>query len=109
MIDFTLQIKSIDYNAVVEKLLPVISEKLSENESSGPLQLILGKFKGLSGSAIKAALAVLPSEVIDELVVSFIGYYKEDIIKAINQIAADNQLKIEVGDLNAKIPGSNPI
>lgn len=100
MLELKIQIKSIDYSTIVDKLLPRLLEVLAQKENTGPMQLLLGKFNGLSISAFKAAIAVLPQEVIEELVVCFSEYYKEDIIKNINQMAVDNQLKIEVGDFN---------
>lgn len=103
MIELTVLIKSIDYDSIINNILPALSEKLAQTDKNGPLQLLFGKFNELSDSAIKAALQVLPQEVKDELVVSFLENYKEDIIKNINQTAADNKLNIVIGDLKASI------
>lgn len=99
MLELKLQIKDLDYSALAELLLPKVIEHKVKKEEGSFFTKILHKTKGMSTSATKAALGVLPQDVKDDLTASFLMHYREDIIRALYKLAEENKVKVEIGEL----------
>lgn len=102
MLELKLQIKDLDYNALAELILPKVIEQKVQKEEGSFFSKILRKTKGMTTSAAKAALGVLPQDVKDDLTASFLMHYRDDIIKALYKLAQDNKVKVEIGELEVK-------
>lgn len=91
MIKVTLKIQDVDYAAAVDTLAPVLLEKLSG--SAHPIaSLLLGKATGLSTTAAKAALEVLPQGMKDDLAAACLNHYSAEISQAIANLAAQKDI-----------------
>lgn len=87
----------IDYEKTMEYKLPIILQKLSEQEEkSGRLaKLILG-LNELPTQVIKAAVGAIPSEQRDDLAVAFLTEYKIELKEMVNTIITNNNVKAEI-------------
>ena len=95
MIDVKIKISEVDYAAAMDVLMPVLVDKLAA--SANPIAaIVLGKAKGLSTSAEKAALEVLPQETKDELAVACLNHYSEEISKLMVDMALRKNIKVQV-------------
>ncbi len=102
MIEVKIKISEVDYSAAVDVLMPVLLEKLSM--STNPIvSLILGKTKGLSSSAVKAALDRLPQETKDELAVTCLNYYREEIAKLMVDMAQQKGIAVQIDGVDVAI------
>ncbi len=99
MLELRLQIKDLDYSALAEVILPKIIEQKVQKEEGSLLSKMLHKTRGMSTSAAKAALGVLPQDVKDDLTASLLMHYREDIIKALDKLAKENKIQVEIGEL----------
>jgi len=102
MIEVTLKIRDVDYAAAVDTLMPVLLDKLSG--SSNPIaSLLLGKTRGLSSSAAKAALEVLPKATKDELAAACLNHYSAEISRTIADLAAQRGIHLSVEGVDVTV------
>lgn len=95
MIEVKIKVSEIDYGAAADVLLPVLLDKLSA--SADPLTAgLLGKLKGLSGGAAKAALSFLPQDMKDELAVACLNHYSNDISRIMVNFAEQKGIGLQV-------------
>lgn len=99
MLELKLQIKDLDYNSLTELILPKVMEKKAEKEDGGLFSSILKKTKGVATGATKAALGVMSQDMKEDLTASILMYYREDIVKALYQLATENNVKVEIGEI----------
>ena len=99
MLELKLQIKDLDYSALAELLLPKMIEQKAKKDESGLMSKLLQKTKGMTTSAAKAALGVLPQDMKDDITASFLMHYREDIVKALYKMAKENNVKVDIGEI----------
>ncbi len=95
MIEVKLNIQDVDYDAAVEVLMPVLLERLSHS-SNTLVSSLLGRATGLSATAAKAALEVLPKSVKDELSATCLNHYSTEIAQAISNLAAQKGIRLRI-------------
>lgn len=102
MIEVKINISEVDYSAAADVLMPVLLDRLSA--SASPLaSLALGRAKGVSASAVKAALEVLPQETKDELAAACLNHYSGEISKLMVTMAQQKGLKVQVTGVEVKV------
>lgn len=102
MIEVKIKISEVDYVAAMDILMPVLMDKLSA--SANPIaSIILGKARGLSTSAVKVALEVLPQETKDELAAACLNHYSEEISKLMVDMALQKNIKVQVEDVEIAV------
>lgn len=101
MIEMKIKVSDIDYGSAADVLLPMLLEKLSS--SADPLTAsLLGKLKGLSGGAAKAALSFLPQDVKDELAVACLNHYSDEISRIMVSFAEQKGIGLQVSGVEVE-------
>lgn len=98
MLEINLKVENIDYNSLVDKLLPLIAENYRDDGSV--LGMVLNKTKGMQSSMAKAALSVMPQEKKDELAASLLMKYRSEIIDLLARTARENGVSMDIRDLS---------
>lgn len=101
MIELKMNIESIDYSNVMEKILPQVIKKMEQRVDGGFAVGVLSKLKGVSPATLKMSLSFLPQEVKDELAIACLEHYKAEVRDAINHMANEKGIDIVVGDIQA--------
>ena len=101
MIICRLYIKNIDYNSVVERLMPVITKELTEldNVYSTIIKKIISK-NDKPRTLTKLVVAMVPNK--DELAVSLLQQYSEDIRKYANNALRNLMINAEIKSLRGR-------
>lgn len=91
----------INYNQVIETILPKILENLSKKEDKqGEVVKYLIGMGTATNNMVTAALDTLSQEEKDEMVSTIINIYKEDIVKSINCMIEKQNISSEVSSLH---------
>ena len=99
MIEVRILLDDIDYDALVELLLPLIAEKLEEK---GGIMALLGRNKdGMAGVA-RQLLKTMSQEKRDEFLLQLLQEKKMLVLKKANEKAADLQAGVTVKDISAR-------
>ena len=96
MIEIKIKIDEVDYDSAVGTLIPMLLKKQS---SKNPIFNLLKKIEGLPVNAVKAALSVIPKKTRDELAVTCLNYYSEDIARELAKIVGKNGIRLTVQDV----------
>ncbi|MGM9662856.1 MAG: hypothetical protein ACI3WR_07205 [Oscillospiraceae bacterium] len=99
MLKLELELSDIDYEALAERLLPLLGDKLRQNGGAGAL---LG---GASSAMAKAALSALPQERKDRMAADLINGSAAAIAEAIQRAAAQNGVSCRISGLHAETEG----
>jgi hypothetical protein len=91
---FGVVIDHIDYESIIDALLPGMLQKLSEKESK--LGRVLLGMNQLPASMLKAAIGVIPVNERDSLLVSILKEYKEDFINLLDTMLQEKKIKAEI-------------
>lgn len=102
MIKFEITLKDIDYGDLSYHYLPKVLNQMSKKEKVSKLVRILGGMHNIMGTLAKAALAVLPQETKDEMVVKVFSGYKEEITSVVNGIIKEKNIKLQVTTIDLK-------
>lgn len=98
MIQLTLELDDLDYDALVDQFLPVLTEQL--RASGNPLGALLSN--GMPASMAKGILHGLSQEKKERLATDLINGNKARFISMIQEMAAKREIRISVRDLQAK-------
>lgn len=90
----TIELDNIDYGALVEQLLPLVGDKLSDKD--GISNTILAKFLSMPPSVAKSMINLMPQSKKDELAVSLLNKHKETITRKITQTAKDKGFSFKI-------------
>ncbi len=96
MLKLELELSAIDYEALIEKVLPLVGDKL-ENQSVGKL---LGS--GASAAMAKAALSMMSQEKKNRMAAGLLNDNADKIAAAIESVAAKNGINCRVRGMHAK-------
>ena len=104
MIEITMKIDNIDHEGLAKTLLPLISQHLSEsdNRSLGTILSALSRPGSIGGGAAMAILSKMSPEAKDELVVKCLNAGKEQIIRSLEQAAANGGFALEIKEADVR-------
>lgn len=95
MLKLELELSALDYEALIEKVLPLVGDKL-ENQSVGKL---LGS--GASTAMARAALGMMSQEKKDRMAAGLVNESADRIAAVIEQAAAQNGIPCRVRGVRA--------
>lgn len=98
--EIKLKLEDIDYGDLAVKLLPLISDKLKENDNMAA-KLLCGIAK-MPPAIIRTTVNSLPQETKDEVAVLLINNNEEKIRKLFIQFAQNNGIALDITDIEAK-------
>ena len=107
MIDIKISVSNVDYEAALDTLLPVLLEHLSKKTENAFLSSILSKTKGVSSIATKAALKTLPQDTRDDLAVSCLNHYKDDIQRLLTEVSKQKGIALQIDGINIAVAQSS--
>lgn len=90
-------ISDLDYVSLVEKVLPVVKEKMKDSDGAAAKILM-----AMPPFAIKTAVKAMPQETRDAVAALLINKYKDAIISAAERYSEDSGVHIHVGDLSVE-------
>lgn len=102
MIEVKVNIQDVDYAAAVDVLMPVLMERMSHSSNTLASSL-LGRATGLSATAAKAALEVLPKSVKDELSAACLNHYSKEIAQAVSNLAAQKGIRLHINAVEVAV------
>ena len=92
-----LVILDIDYGSLVQKLLPLIQDKLAEEHDN--MANILGKIPAGSSNIL---LGFLPQKAKNDIAAYLINKGQDQILRFAMQAAANRNIRLELADLNVE-------
>lgn len=102
MIEMKIKISKVDYGKAVDRLMPVLMEKVEV--SGNPIaSAVLGRAKGLPAGAAKAALDILPQKAKDELAVACLNHYSDELSKLMVELARQKDISVSVEGIEAAV------
>ena len=90
----TLDIKDIDYGALVEVFLPMVHAKLTEKDGAGVA--ILAKITKMPPAIARKMIDMLPKDTKNEVAVMLVNKNKEKIMEAVMEYAERNGLAFRI-------------
>lgn len=102
MIKLEIDIRDIDYDGLIDQFLPVMLEKLRQSDHPAS-RLIAG---GMPAPMAKLILKKLPPATKDQLTAELLNSNKEAITQFIKDIAGQNKIRLNIGDIRAKPAGN---
>lgn len=98
----TLEIKDMDYGALIAALLPTVHDLIAKEEPSWIHKLLL-KLTALPPATVQKMVNLLPKETQDELVVLLIQKNKEKILGAVDKLAKEKNVSFQVDDFTVEL------
>ena len=92
-----LEIKDIDYGALIEKALPLVADKLSEKE--GFAMEMLAKIASMPPSIARKMLDMLPDNTKEELVAMLVNKNKDKIAKTAESYGKKNGIAFKIENI----------
>lgn len=99
MLKLELELSNLDYESLLEVILPLAGDKLN-NEALGAM---LGS--GASSAMAKAALRMMPQEKKDRMTAELINRNADKICTAIESAAAKNGVFCRIRTVSAEVEG----
>ncbi len=100
MIEIKLLVDEIDYDSLVDVLVPALAGKLGA--SGGILGSILAKNPDTAASMAHTLLKTMSQEKRDEFLVQMLGKYRDKILNAARGAAAKKGVGVQLCDISAK-------
>jgi hypothetical protein len=100
MIEIKLLVDEIDYDSLVDVLVPALAGKLGA--SGGILGSILAKNPDTAASMAHTLLKTMSQEKRDDMLVQLLGKYREKVLNAGRSAAAKKGIGIQLCDIAAK-------
>ncbi|SCP98776.1 hypothetical protein [Anaerobium acetethylicum] len=101
MLKFDFLLEEIDYENLVSQLLKKTLANMEEKDGkSGELARYVAGLEKVPYQMIEAAFGTLSQEQKNEMVTRIFDIYKDDLVSAINKIAAKNEIKAELASVN---------
>lgn len=103
MIKLDLVLDEIDYNKVIDYIVPKLVDNLIIKDNKlARLFTMISDVNTLSSDMLKAALDTLPQQKKNDLIVSLFTVYNEDIIEQINKLLTKNDIAVNISQVNAE-------
>lgn len=99
MIKLELEVSELDYEALVDSLLPLMGDHL--RSSGNPVGMLLSN--GMSGGMAKRILRGMPKEQVEGLVADTINANSAKLSRKAEQIAAQQNVHVKVGAVRASV------
>lgn len=97
MLKLELEISELDYESLLDTLLPLIGDQL--RNSGNPLGMLLSN--GMSSGMAKKILSTLPREQVDGLVADVINGNSRKLIDKVEEAASQNHIGVKVAAIHA--------
>ena len=97
----TLEIKDLDYGALIAALLPTVHDRLAEEAHSFANKLLL-KLTALPPATVQKMVNLLPRETQDEIAVMLIQKNKDKLLELVGKLAKDNGVSFRVEDFRVE-------
>lgn len=100
MIKLDVVLDEIDYNEVIDFIVPMLLSNLSKKDNKlGRLFAIVSDVDEITSDMLKAALNTPPQQKKNELIVSILTTYNEDIMKQINKVMDKNDIYVSISQV----------
>lgn len=100
MIELKILVDEIDYDSLVDVLVPALAGKLGDK--GGILGSILAKNPDTAASMAHTLLKTMSQEKRDDMLVQLLGKYREKVLSAGRSAAAKKGIGIQLCDISAK-------
>lgn len=97
MIHIELSVEELDYDMLIDRFLPVITEKLQQ--SNNPVAMLISN--GMPAAMAKTIIRQLPQDKKDQLAADLINQFACKIEQGAENAAAQNGIRVSVRDLKA--------
>ena len=97
----TLEIKDLDYGALIAALLPTVHDHIAKEEQSFVNKLLL-KLTALPPATVQKMVNLLPRETQDEIAVLLVRKNKEKILELVGNLARENHVSFRVDDFQVE-------
>lgn len=97
MIKLELEISELDYEALLDRLLPLMGDQL--RSSGNPLGMLLSN--GTSASVLKELLRGLPYSQVETFIVDALNGNSKKIIRLAEETAAQQQVAVKIDSFRA--------
>ncbi len=102
MIEIRILVDDIDYKSTMEKMLPVVKERLERADESSPLKKSLSALVSALGAFGNGLLGIVSQKTKDKLAVKLVNS-KEDLFKsAVSDISANKGISVTVKEIKAQ-------
>ncbi len=103
MLRIELVLEDIDYEQTIMNLLPLIMQKLQEQEGEASrIAKLLSKWGDLPKNVLSAVIQVIPRNQRDELLTSIFTEYKQELQGVLNEMIIKNEIKLKIRDIDLK-------
>lgn len=104
MITLKVMISEVDYSSNFDKYVPELLKKMKKDgDTHNPLLKAAQAAPNASATILKTILATMTKKQKEELVCMLLNSNSETIITALNNLAANNGIVLEVDSAEAKI------
>ena len=93
----TLEIKDLDYGALIAALLPTVHGHIAKEEQSFVNKLLM-KLTALPPATVEKMVNLLPRETQDEIAVLLIQKNKAKLLEILTKLAKENNVSFRVDD-----------
>lgn len=97
MIHIELTVDDLDYDMLIDRFLPIITEKLQQ--SNNPVAMLISN--GMPVSMAKSIVKQLPQDKKDQLAADLINQFSNKIECGAEKAASQNGIRVSVHDLKA--------
>ncbi len=99
MFEIRVVVDEVDYNKLVDFLLPIIADSL---EAKGGVLSIIAKNRNSLSGFVKQTLDSMPQEKKNEFLLQLFNEKRELVLSKINEKAAKENLGVKLLDIDAK-------
>lgn len=102
MVEIKMIVNNIDYSGIAELVMPIVKDKLSENDNG--IGKLIGKHvpEAALNGAINGFLKFLTPEQKDEIAFSLVSKYQDKIVDIIQSTASGKGVNLTVQELSVK-------
>ena len=97
----TLEIKDLDYGALIAALLPTVHDHIAKEEHSFVNKLLM-KLTALPPATVEKMVNLLPRETQDEIAVLLIQKNKAKLLEILTKLAKENNVSFRVDDFRVE-------
>ncbi|MBQ3489813.1 MAG: hypothetical protein IJA86_04415 [Clostridia bacterium] len=98
----TLEIKDMDYGALIAALLPTVHDIIGKEEKSFVNKILL-KLTALPPATVQKMVNLLPRETQDEIVVLLVSKNKEKILEFADHLAKEKNISFCISNFQVEI------
>lgn len=99
MIKLEIMIDEVEYDAILKRFWPVISEKMKD--SSHPAAKMIGS--GLPPAMVQGFVAALPQSKKDKFAADFINSHEKDVVDKLEDLAKNAGIGVDIASIRAEV------